>query len=100
MIAHIAKNSENEGRLSSRLPTFCDNWIEKIRSSSDFFGLNYYTSRYVEVPTVSIGDNPSIIRDRMYERVVKPEWVQGGSDWLYSVPQGLGDILRCIFKCF
>lgn len=94
MITQIAKNSENEGRLWSRLPEFSPKWIEKIRGSSDFFGLNYYTSRYVEVPVEPIGDNPSIVRDRMYERIVKPEWVQSASDWLYSVPQGLGDILR------
>lgn len=94
MISQIAKNSEQEGRLWSRLPKFSDNWIETIRGSSDFFGLNYYTSRYVEIPMKPIGDNPSISRDRMYERVVKPEWIQSGSEWLYSVPKGLGDILR------
>lgn len=94
MITQIGKNSEKEGRLWSRLPEFSNDWIEKIRGSSDFFGLNYYTSRYVKISIEPIGDNPSIIRDRMYERVIKPEWIQSASGWLYSVPQGLGDILR------
>lgn len=98
MISQIANNSLQEGRLRSRLPTFSSEWIEKIRGSADFLGLNYYTSRLIEVPLAPEGPNPSIERDKMYKRVLKPEWTPSASDWLYSVPEGVGDILRWIKK--
>lgn len=95
MIQQIANNSFYEGLSRSRLPTFSKNWIAKIRGSADFLGLNYYTSRVVNANgSETIGQNPSIHRDRMYQRKVKNEWKHGHSDWLYSVPNGLGDILR------
>lgn len=84
----------NEGRSRSRLPTFSADWIERIRGSADFLGLNYYTSRIVELPLEPIGENPSIERDRKYEWKVRSEWKQAESEWLYSVPDGLGDVLR------
>lgn len=94
MISQIANNSKQEGRLRSRLPTFSPYWIEKIRGSADFLGINYYTARMIVVPPEPEGENPSIERDKNYNRVVSPEWEQAASDWLYSVPEGLGDILR------
>lgn len=97
MISRISNNSRREGRLRSRLPTFSSDWINKIRGSADFFGLNYYTSRYLESPIEPIEEdpsNPSIARDRVYGWKVKPEWKQAESTWLYSVPEGLGDVLR------
>lgn len=94
MISQIANNSVHEGRSRSRLPTFSNEWIYKIRGSADFFGLNYYTSRVLTLPNEPIGTNPSIERDRIYEWKIKPEWKQAESVWLYSVPQGLGDVLR------
>lgn len=94
MIEIIANNSKSEGRTRSRLPTFSPFWIEQIRGSADFFGINYYTSRYVEASQKPTGPNPSINRDRSYERIVKPEWVPSASEWLFSVPEGLRDILR------
>lgn len=96
MITQIGNNSLKEGRLHSRLPTLSNEWIEKIRGSADFLGLNYYTSRIIEVPSEPEGPNPSIERDKMYRRKTKPEWIQAASDWLYSVPEGIGDILRWI----
>lgn len=96
MNAQIAENSRKEGRLRSRLPVFSEKWINKIRGTSDFFGLNYYTSRYIEATLKPSGKNPSIQRDRMYDEKVKPEWIQSKSKWLYSVPQGLGDVLRYV----
>lgn len=98
MVQQIANNSLHEGRSRSRLPIFSENWIAKIRGSADFLGLNYYTSRVVDMNGYeTIGQNPSIQRDRMYQRKIKNEWRHGHSDWLYSVPNGLGDILRWLF---
>lgn len=90
----IANNSRNEGRTRSRLPTFSKEWIEKIRGSSDFLGLNYYTSRYVVQPDDTVKVTPYFKKDRNVKEIVKPEWEQASSDHLYSVPKGLGDVLR------
>lgn len=94
MITQIASNSIREGRTWSRLPIFSQKWIDMIKGSADFLGLNYYTSRYVEVLKEPVGRKPSIYRDMMLNFTVKPEWKRSRSDWLYSVPSGLGDILR------
>lgn len=87
----------NERRSRSRLPIFSEEWIEKIRGSADFLGLNYYTSRIIELPLEPVGENPSIERDRMFEWKIRSEWKQAESKWLYSVPEGLGDVLRFRF---
>lgn len=92
----INSNSIREGRSWSRLPTLSQKWKEMIRGSADFFGLNYYTSRYVVLANEPHGPNPSWERDNGLTQHVKPEWKQARSKWLYSVPQGLGDILRWI----
>lgn len=91
----INSNSIREGRSWSRLPTLTSKWKDIIRGSADFFGLNYYTSRYVELASQPHGPNPSWERDTGLTNHVRPEWKQSRSKWLYSVPQGLGDILRC-----
>lgn len=97
MVQQIANNSFHEGRPRSRLPVFSEDWVVKIRGSADFLGLNYYTSRMVDVDGYeTVGQNPSFQRDRMYQREIKSEWKHGHSDWLYSVPNGLGDVLRLL----
>lgn len=53
-----------------------------------------YTSRFIEMAKEPVGESPSLERDRGMVEIIKPEWKASGSDWLYSVPQGLGDILR------
>lgn len=92
MREQIDSNSLREGFSRSRLPTFSDYWIERIRGSADFLGLNYYTSRYVEPLNEPTDLEPSYERDRMLNLMTKPEWKHGKA--LYSVPNGLGDILR------
>lgn len=91
---HIDLNSIREGQKKSRLPVFSEYWIEQIQGSADFMGLNYYTSRYVELLEVPTGPNPSFERDRSLSDTVKPEWKHANTDFLYSVPTGLGDLLR------
>lgn len=98
MITQITSNSIREGRSWSRLPMLSERWIETIRGSADFLGLNYYTSRMVEATTEPTGQNPSYDRDFGLKQTVKPEWKPSASDWLYAAPQGLGDILRCFLQ--
>lgn len=94
MREQIDSSSVREGRKHSRLPTFSSYWIEHIRGSADFLGLNYYTSRYVELLKEPSGVNPSYDRDLMLNQTVKPEWKLANVFFLYSVPAGLGDLLR------
>lgn len=97
MITQIASNSVREGRSWSRLPTFSEQWINIIKGSADFLGLNYYSSRYIDIAETPVGENPSYERDMNLKYYVKDDWKRAASSWLYSVPQGLGDILRCVF---
>lgn len=94
MIKQIASNSLREGRSWSRLPTFSKRWIDMIRGSADFFGLNYYTSRIIEISKNSKDLFPSYVNDAHLKTTIKPEWKKSASFWYYSVPNGIGDILR------
>lgn len=99
MRTRIASNSIREGRSRSRLPTFSQKWVNTIRGTADFLGLNYYTSRCVEILEGPSGPDPSHARDRGLKESIRPEWKPSASKWLYSVPQGLGDLLR-YFRIF
>lgn len=94
MREQIDSSSIREGLRHSRLPLFSDYWIEQIRGSSDFFGLNYYTSRNVELLKTPNGASPSYERDTMLNQSVEPEWIQSTALHIYSVPSGLSDLLR------
>lgn len=94
MISRIANNSISEGRSVSRLPKFSDEWIEKIRGSSDFLALNYYTSRFIKTALEPAGDDPSFEQDGGFVLTKIPKSVKAASPELTSVPEGLGDLLR------
>lgn len=94
VIQRIAENSKRENRPVSRLPTFSDEWINKIRGSADFLGVNTYTSRYASTPKEPPGNNPSFERDQNISERSDPNWKQAASWWLYSYPKGIGDLLR------
>lgn len=102
MREEIAYNSWLEGRRRSRLPPLPQYWIDCIRGSADFLGLNYYTSVYVERKEVESWPFPSYERDRMLNSSVDPEWASGKSVWLKAVPSGLGDLLKYTlnYNCF
>lgn len=90
----IARNSANEGRNQSRLPELSVEWIEKIRGSADFLGLNHYTSHVVEsLPETGYKD-PSYDNDLRIELKTKPEWKASNLVWLFAAPEGMGDLLR------
>ncbi|XP_011867620.1 PREDICTED: myrosinase 1-like [Vollenhovia emeryi] len=94
MKTRIAENSKLDGFSRSILPEFSPEWVQYIKGTSDFFGLNHYTSRLVEtVPRVPghawydySGVNTS----------VDPSWSNTASDWLKVVPIGFRDIIKKI----
>ncbi|XP_046687837.1 lactase-phlorizin hydrolase-like, partial [Homalodisca vitripennis] len=66
-------NSKREGAvLFHALPTFTKEEIEEIKGSSDFFGLNHYTSRYATSGLV--GPDPSLDRDSGSVLSCDPAW--------------------------
>uniref|UniRef100_A0A1B6GR40 Beta-glucosidase n=1 Tax=Cuerna arida TaxID=1464854 RepID=A0A1B6GR40_9HEMI len=87
-------NSKREGRSSSRLPTFTQKEIEEIKGSSDFFGLNHYTSRYTT--SGSEGLEPSLIWDSGSVVSYDPSWKTAKSAWLKVVPWGFRALLNRI----
>ena len=95
MVKTIASNSELEGRHWSRLPEMSLEWKTFIRGSADFLGINYYTSRIVTMNNNSYTTkNPSWEKDLNIREHIDPAWPQAKSPWLYSVPHGLGELLR------
>lgn len=95
MIDEIDKKSEAEGRPFSRLPTLTEDAKQKLIGSADFLALNYYTGRLVAPLTQALLP-PSLDNDLGLEYFTDPSWKQGKSSWLYSVPEGLFDLLKWI----
>lgn len=89
---NIQRNSDNEGRPWSRLPEFTTQEIEDLKGSADFMALNYYTSRNVR-PKEIYPDEYNWESDAGIDQVVDPSWKKGKSYFLYSVPDGLHDLL-------
>lgn len=88
MISSVAKNSIAEGFPKSRLPEFTKQEIEYIRGTADYLGLNYYTSRVVELGIPNANDPPFYYKDMSIKETVDPNWPQAKSSWLYSAPEG------------
>ncbi|XP_012287125.1 myrosinase 1 [Orussus abietinus] len=92
----VADKSKAGGFPRSRLPEFSREWVDYIRGSSDFLGVNYYTANVVEYGTV--GPDPSYFRDQGVNEYFHPSWKPTASDWLYQVPQSFGKTLRRIAR--
>lgn len=104
MRKRIDSNSQREGRWRSRLPKLTRKWIKGINGTADFFSFNYYSSRLVtEMPHETKRNEdannrePSWANDMHLNFSVDATWKQSHADWLYAVPNGLGDLLRYIF---
>jgi beta-glucosidase/6-phospho-beta-glucosidase/beta-galactosidase len=98
MVKEIGTRCKHEGRNSSRLPNIDEKTKIFLRGSSDFFGLNYYTSRLLSIDKSeqNASDSPAWFKDAKSVILVDPKWKRGKSEWLYSVPEGLRDLLNWI----
>ncbi|XP_053952402.1 myrosinase 1-like [Anastrepha ludens] len=96
VIEDITSNSMKEGLAWSRLRPFNFYWSKIIKGSGDFLGLNYYTSRYVEIADPPLGENPSWERDSRLKYSVDKNWKRAKSNWLFCAPKGLEDLLKWI----
>jgi beta-glucosidase/6-phospho-beta-glucosidase/beta-galactosidase len=98
MVKEIAESSKREGRYFSRLPEMTEETKNFLRGSADFFGLNYYTSRLLTVDKSprNYSDTPAWYKDSRNLIDVDKKWKRGKSVWLFSVPEGLRDLLKWI----
>lgn len=98
MIDEIKARSTVEGRPFSRLPKISDELKNELKGTADFFGLNYYTSAKFEVNKAERDpqEEPSWFKDSGILESVDPTWKRAKTLWLYSVPQGLRDLLNWI----
>ena len=65
---------------------------EENKGSSDFFGLNHYTTRVVRSCSDECGDSS----DLGFQLVECPNWPGAGSTWLKKVPWGIRKLLEHI----
>lgn len=86
MIDRIGALSKQQGFSKSRLPHFTPLEIERIRNTSDFFGINSYTSVLVTRNDRNNSANhkiPSFQHDLGVVESSDPTWPKSGSVWLF-----------------
>jgi len=95
MKEYIGNKSIAQGYPQSRLPAFTTAEKARIAGTSDFFGLNHYTTHYCfDAPNPNSEPNYDQDKDVGSER--DPSWPPSGSDWLYVVPWGLRKLLTWV----
>ncbi|XP_006818285.1 cytosolic beta-glucosidase-like [Saccoglossus kowalevskii] len=95
MKEQILKKSRAQGLTSSRLPSFTEEEINLIRGTSDFIGLNYYTTqlvRHAETETLPVG----FLEDQDQVAWYNESWPKTGVPWLRPVPWGFRKIMNWI----
>uniref|UniRef100_A0A3Q3B8J2 Lactase n=1 Tax=Kryptolebias marmoratus TaxID=37003 RepID=A0A3Q3B8J2_KRYMA len=88
------KRKECPDFVPAVLPTFTPEESKRIHGTSDFFGLNHYTSRLVNSSKGGCSPGPEGVGD--FQAYVDPSWSTTASDWIYSAPWGLRALLNYI----
>ena len=89
----ILRKSEEQGFVESRLPQFSDEDSAMILGSSDFLGMNFYTSAIVYPEIADIND-VSFYSDQDVSSYQEEAWFASGSSWLYVTPWGIREALK------
>lgn len=89
----IGNKSKEQDLTESRLPVFTENEKLNIRGSSDFIGINFYTSDRVSAkksptfPSSFIAD-----QDIVFDK--DPHWLGSGSTWLKVTPTAIRKMIK------
>ncbi|ESO97357.1 hypothetical protein LOTGIDRAFT_231551, partial [Lottia gigantea] len=94
----VSRNSKGQNLPKSRLPEFTAEEKERINGTSDFFGMNSYTSGIAraEDPIEAAKQKPNYFGDRGAIIYADPDWKPSGSSWLHVVPWGIRRILNWV----
>ena len=91
----VDAKSEAQGFPTSRLPEFTAEEEQMIKNSSDFLGINFYTSEIV-YPSDESTEDVSYYNDDDVASYKDPNWYTSGSSWLMVTPWGLRSIMKWI----
>ncbi|XP_013133879.1 PREDICTED: myrosinase 1-like [Papilio polytes] len=102
MKKRVAAKSSEQGFYRSRLPEFTQEEIDYIRGSSDYFGLNHYSTKYVyrNESVVGYHETPSFYDDMELVTYTKNEWKIGESEFTKFVPWGFYNLLTEIKEAY
>nr|XP_026695054.1 lactase-like protein [Ciona intestinalis] len=90
---NVGEKSRKEGRSESRLPAFTQAELDDIMGTSDFLGLNSYTSSIVGHKRKQ---SPGFFTDSDITTTFDPSWPPSGSSWLAIYPPGIRKVLSWI----
>nr|BAM18283.1 glycoside hydrolases [Papilio xuthus] len=94
MIENVAQQSAAEGLPKPRLEQFDDYWIQRIKGTSDFLGINHYTTHLITGAGVDpIAKSPSWLKD-IGAVTTMDVGGESASEWLRIVPTGFANLLR------
>lgn len=102
MKERIAAKSAAQGFSRSRLPELSPEEVELIRGTSDFFGLNHYTTNilYRNESVYSMHDTPSMYDDQEIATYKLAEWKLSAAEYLRVPIYFLEYIHNVIFNEF
>ena len=92
MRSKIDEKSEQQGFEKSRLPNFTDEESLSIQGTSDFLGINFYTS-HVVYPEVGDIYDISFYSDQDVGSYQDDTWYTAASSWLKVTPWGIRQAL-------
>ncbi|CAH2071514.1 unnamed protein product, partial [Iphiclides podalirius] len=91
--------SQSQGFTRSRLPYFSNHEVNLLRGSSDFFGLNHYTTFLMsDLLMQKDWKIPSWDHDTGVKMEQSPKWPKPGAAWLSVYPPGFRKVLNWITK--
>ena len=96
MIDNIEKRSFEQGFNKSRLPTFSEEDQTLLLGSTDFVGLNYYTSDVCRAANYSTRKHPTMNNDQDVIMYKPLSWPASASLWLKVVPYGIRRMLNWV----
>lgn len=97
MKQYIAERSKIEGFPRSRLPVFTSEEVNYIKGTTDYLGLNHYTTLLASHSKPYPIGWPTLLGDCQITADFDPSWPGAASEWLKIVPWGFRKLLKFIY---